>query len=172
MEIWDLYTADRQKTDRTAIRGEPLPANHCHLVVHSCLFNSAGQMLIQQRQPFKQGWPNLWDVTAGGSALAGETSQAAMARELREEIGLALNFEGIRPHLTLNCTACFQDVYLLEREVDIASLTLQYEEVQAVRWADAAEILRMIDKGAFVPYHKSLMQFFFDARQHEGGLSR
>lgn len=56
-----------------------------HLVVHVCVFNQKGEMLIQQRQPFKQGWPNLWDVTMGGSALAGETSQQAAMRELKEE---------------------------------------------------------------------------------------
>lgn len=169
MEIWDLYTADRQKTGRTAVRGEPLPANSYHMVVHACIFNSAGEMLIQQRQPFKEGWPDRWDITAGGSALAGETSQAAMERELREEIGLALDLQGVRPHMTLHATNCFRDIYLLQHEVDIASLHLQEEEVQAIRWASMGEIHRMIDEGIFVPYHKSLIQFFFDSRKQRGG---
>ena len=34
------------------------------------------------------------------------------------------------------------------------SLHLQYEEVQAVRWATLEEILRMIDDGRFIPYEK------------------
>lgn len=73
MEYWDLYDAQRQKTGRIHQRGVPLNEGEYHLVVHGCLFNAAGQILIQQRQPFKEGWSNLWDVTVGGSAQQGET---------------------------------------------------------------------------------------------------
>ena len=34
------------------------------------LFNQKGQLLIQQRQLHKAGYPGLWDVTAAGSALS------------------------------------------------------------------------------------------------------
>lgn len=30
-----------------------------HLAVHVCIFNSENQLLIQQRQPYKGGWPNM-----------------------------------------------------------------------------------------------------------------
>ncbi|MCY4188105.1 MAG: FAD:protein FMN transferase [Bryobacterales bacterium] len=70
MEIWDLYTADRVKTDRTMVRGEKPPKGYWHIVVHVCIFNAKGELLIQQRQPFKEGWPNMWDVTVGGSAIS------------------------------------------------------------------------------------------------------
>ena len=71
MELFDLYTADREKTGQTMVRGEPTPEGFYRLVVHVCIFNPEGQMLIQQRQPFKRGWANLWDVTVGGCAVAG-----------------------------------------------------------------------------------------------------
>ena len=73
MELWEVYDKDRQKKGRTMVRGGKIAANDYHLVVHICIFNSKGEMLIQQRQPFKHGWSNLWDVTVGGSALAYET---------------------------------------------------------------------------------------------------
>lgn len=85
MERWDLYTKDRAKTGRTMVRGEEQPAGTYRIVVNICIFNSRGEMLIQQRQPFKSGWSNLWDITAGGHAVAGETSAIAAERELREE---------------------------------------------------------------------------------------
>jgi isopentenyldiphosphate isomerase len=85
-EQWDIYDESRQKTGRTMNRGEHIPGAY-HLVVHVCLFSAAGKMLIQQRQPFKEGFPNLWDLTVGGSALAGETSRQAAVRETAEEIG-------------------------------------------------------------------------------------
>lgn len=166
MELWDLYTRDREKLDRTMVRGEPIPEGACHLVVHVCLFNSRGEMLIQQRQPFKSGWSNYWDVSVGGSAVAGDNSQAAAQRELREELGIEMSFEGVRPALTMHFDQGFDDVYLVQGEVDPGRLTLQYEEVQAARWASLPEILRMIGEGSFIPYHESFMQLLFYLHEH------
>ena len=86
MEVWDVYDSNRRKTSKQIKRGSPLSDGEYHLVVHICIFNSAGEMLIQQRQSFKEGWPNLWDVTAGGSVLSGESSNQAASRELFEEL--------------------------------------------------------------------------------------
>lgn len=102
MEIWDLYTKDRIKTEETMVRGEKITKGFYRLVVHVCIFNSRGEMLIQQRQPFKSSWSNMWDITVGGSAISGDTSQSAAEREVYEEIGYKLSLDGIRPALTIN----------------------------------------------------------------------
>ena len=47
MEVFDLYTADRQKTDRTMVRGGRTPEGYYRLVVHVCIFHPDGRMLIQ-----------------------------------------------------------------------------------------------------------------------------
>lgn len=140
MEIWDIYTKDRIKTGKTRKRKEAFHPGEYHLVVHICIFNSKGDMLIQQRQPFKDGWPNMWDITVGGSSLTGENSAQAAHRELKEEIGLSVDFTDIRPHLTVNFEYGFDDYYLLEMDVDTQTLQLQHEEVQAVKWADAKRL--------------------------------
>lgn len=172
MEFWDIYDIHRIKTGRTATRGDTMGKDDFHMVVASCIFNRRGCLLIQQRQPFKEGFPNLWDVTAAGSTLQGETSQQAMERELREELGLALDLSGIRPNLTINFDRGFEDFYLLERDVDTAGLQLQPEEVQAVKWATLDEILTMIDVGTFIPYYKSLIRLFFDSKERYGCHSK
>lgn len=82
MELWDLYDINRSKTNRTWVRGKELEPGDFHLVIHICVFNSNGEMLIQQRQSFKEGWPNLWDLTAGGSAITGDTSQILCAKRI------------------------------------------------------------------------------------------
>lgn len=172
MEIFDLYTAEREKTGRTMVRGEPVPAGFYRLVVHVCIFDAEGRMLIQQRQPFKKGWPDLWDVTVGGCAVSGDSSRAAAERETREELGLAIDLAGIRPSLTLHWENGFDDFYLLTLPVELSALRLQYEEVQAVRWADREEILAMIDDGRFIPYEKSLIELLFFRRDHRGAHTR
>ena len=168
MELWDLYTKDRVKTGQTMIRGDKLPENLYHMVVHACVFNKKGEMLVQQRQPFKSGWSNMWDITMGGSATAGDTSQTAVERELREELGLEISFEGIRPALTIHQEDGFDDIYVVEKEVDLSTLKLQYEEVQAAKWASREEIMKMIGEGVFIPYHKSVIELLFFLRNHRG----
>ncbi|QHQ62009.1 NUDIX domain-containing protein [Anaerocolumna sedimenticola] len=168
MELWDVYDINRIKANKTMVRGESFEIGNYHLVIHVCIFNSEGNMLIQQRQPFKEGWPNMWDITAGGSATKGDTSQSAAERELFEEIGLRLDLKDIRPHITINFSNGFDDVYLLEKDVDISKLSLQYDEVQNVKWASKEEIFLMIERGEFIPYYPSLIQLLFDIRKQYG----
>ena len=172
MELFDLYTAEREKTGRTMVRGEPVPEGFYRMVVHVCIFDPEGRMLIQQRQPFKKGWSNLWDISVGGCAVAGDSSRAAAERETREELGLSLNLADTRPTLTLHWEHGFDDYYAVTMEVDPALLQLQYEEVQAARWASREEILQMIDDGTFIPYEKSLIELLFSRRDHRGAHTR
>ena len=168
MELFDLYTRDRIRTGRTMVRGDKVPEGLYRLVVHVCIFDPEGRMLIQQRQPFKKGWSNMWDITVGGCAVAGDTSQDAAEREVREEIGLELDLQDERPTMTTTFEGGFDDYYVLTRDVDLSSLHLQYEEVQTVRWAGKEEILRMIDDGQFISYEKSLIELLFFFRNHSG----
>lgn len=151
-ELWDLYTKDREKTGKTHRRGDEMKEGEYHLVIHVCIFNSKNQLLVQQRQPFKEGWSNMWDVTVGGSALRGESSYQAAERELYEEIGLKLDLSDKRPSFTINFAHGFDDYYILEKEVDLTTLHLQEEEVQAVRWVSKEEALQMKEQGIMIPY--------------------
>ncbi len=165
MELWDLYDKHRVKNGKTMVRGSAFELECYHMVVHACIFNTCGEMLIQQRQPFKSGWPNLWDITVGGSATKGDSSQTAMERELFEEIGLRLDLQGIRPHLTINFNHGFDDIYIIEKDVDINTLVLQPEEVQRVKWATKEEIIEKLHNGEFIPYYESLIQLLFDMNE-------
>lgn len=151
-ELWDVYDRDRIKTGELHKRGEKLPKGQYHMVVHVCIFNSRNQLLIQQRQPFKEGWNNMWDLTVGGSAVAGDSSQQAAEREVLEELGLKIDLSHVRPDFTVNFPEGFDDYYLIHMDVDISRLVLQETEVQRVRWADKEEVLKMQAEGTFIPY--------------------
>lgn len=125
IELWDVYTKDRVRTGQLHVRGQQIQKDQYHLVVHVCIFNSKNEMLIQQRQPFKSGWPNVWDITMGGSAVAGDNSSQAAEREVFEELGI---------------------------KIDLSEIVLQETEVKAVKWASKEEILRMQEEGTFIPY--------------------
>ena len=168
MELWDVYDKNRVKTGKVLERGSPFSVDDYHLVVHICIFNPKGEMLIQQRQSFKSDWPDKWDITVGGCAIAGEDNAAAAHREVLEELGLDIDFTKLRPGFSINFDNGFDDYYLIEADADIDKLSLQYEEVQAVKWASREEILAMIDSGEFIQYYKHLANLFFDMRKRLG----
>ena len=172
MEIFDLYTAERERTGRTMVRGDKTPEGLYRLVVHVCLFSPEGRMLIQRRQPFKHGWSGMWDVSVGGHADAGESSAMAARRETWEELGLKILPEMIRPVLTIHWEHGFDDFYTVTRDVGARELRLQAEEVAEVRWASREEILAMIDGGSFIPYEKSLISFLFFLKDHRSAHTR
>ena len=172
MELFDLYDKNRVRTGKTMVRGEEVPEGYFRLIVHICVFSPDGRMLIQKRQPFKDNWSGLWDVSVGGSATLGDDSVSAAGRELREELGLEEDFSEIRPVLTVHWRDGFDDFYVLTRDLDPAELRLQPEEVEIARWATEAEILELIDAGQFIPYQHGLIDLLFFLRDHRGTHTR
>ena len=170
MEYMDIYTAQRERTGRITQRGSEFGEGEYRLIVHAVIFNRAGEMLIQQRQPFKKGWGGLWDLTVGGAVSAGETSAQAVLRELQEELGIIWDLQGEPPALTVSFDHGFDDIYLLRGEVDVSTLRLQAEEVADARWANREEVFAMLADGRFVPYHEGLIDLLFAMRKKTDGL--
>lgn len=59
-----------------------------HAVVHLHVFNSKGELYMQQRPAWKDIQPNKWDTATGGHIDLGETVKEALAREVYEELGI------------------------------------------------------------------------------------
>jgi isopentenyldiphosphate isomerase len=150
MELWDVYDENRQPTGRFHRRGQPMGPGDYHLVVHIWIRNSAGEYLIQRRQLTKPYLPGMWDCAVAGAAQAGDDSRGAALREIREEIGLDLPPDSLRLLATLDFDRGFDDIWYAELDVDAPSLTLQEEEVMAVRWASGEEIRSLAAQGEFV----------------------
>ena len=175
MELWDVYDKNRQKTGRTVTRGlnEPLGDNEFRLVVFVCVFNLRGEMLIQKRRSFKDGWPGYWDaVTAGGSAISGETSGQAAERELFEEVGIRTCFINCLPHFTVNTNDAFCDFYLIRQDVDVDSLELGKDEVSQVKWVTKEDMIDMVDNGSLVPVQKGVIELCFGLIERRSTLTR
>ena len=172
MERVDLYDENRFPLGKTADRREHrtggIPGEY-RVVVHVCIFNSGGELLIQQRSRKKEAFPGKWDLSAAGGVCAGETSRRGAEREVREELGYPLDLTGVRPSLTVNYDGGFDDFFLVVREdLDIRQLKLQEEEVAAVRWAAEEEVLSLLERGEFVGYPASFLRFLFEMRDTFG----
>ena len=89
-------------------------------------------------------------------------------REVREEIGVTLDLNGVRPHYSVTYGEGFDDWYVVKSDPDIESLELQYEEVQAVRWASEEEVhdrqrrVHSVFQGLYLNYiqHSGPVRFY------------
>lgn len=160
-EIMDLYDANRQKTKKTYIRGTAQPKGFYRMVVHVCIFNSKGELLIQQRT-YNKKMPGLWDVTCGGAVSTCESSAIGAQRELFEELGIKIDFTNIRPSLTANFPLGFDDFYVLHADINLDDLILQEEEVADARWENLEGVLALRRANKFVNYKESFLRFLFD----------
>ncbi|MBR6781432.1 MAG: NUDIX domain-containing protein [Clostridia bacterium] len=162
-EYWDLLDADRIPTGEVFCRSDTIQPGQLHTVVHVCIFNENNEMLIQHRSESKDNWPGRWDVSAGGSALTGETSRRAAERETAEELGIVLDLTDQRPYFTVNFDCGFDDYYIVHLpKLNPENLVLQESELQGVKFACMDEILTLLDEHKFVPCKKNLIRLLFD----------
>ena len=88
MELWDIYDKDKKPTGRTMKRNDwCLKEGEYHLSVLGVIQRPDGKYLITKRAADKAWAPGWWEVS-GGAAIAGETSEEAVKREILEETGL------------------------------------------------------------------------------------
>ncbi len=171
MEYWDLYDNERKKVC-TIERSQKIPEGLNRLVVHVCIFNSNGMMLIQQRAVDKKSLPNMWDLTLGGCVQAGENTRQGAHREVLEELGLDIDFSNERPYFTINFNGGFDDFFLIEKDVSLDEISFKDNEVQAVKWASECEILKMIDEKKFINFYKPLISTIFEMRKNRGAMQK
>lgn len=169
-EIIDLYDKHMQKLNKSWVRGKPLQENSFRYVIHICILNSNGEMLIQQRAKAKRSFSNLWDITVGGGVIFGDTSEQSATRELKEELGYDYDFSNDRPVMTIHHHEGFDDYYILHKDIEIENLILQESEVANVKWANKEEILNMIKTNEFLPYKKSIIELLFELAKQNGAF--
>ncbi len=169
MELLDLYSENKERTGKTAVRGSKIDKGYYKLVVLICIFNSNNQMLIQQRQVTKKDWANLWNLSVAGSAIVGETSKMAAERELKEELGIELVLDGCQA-LSFCGNGVFCDYYIINKDIKLSDIKLQDEEVKAVKWATKDEIFNMINDSTFLPYRKPVIELLFLMKDGFGDL--
>ena len=169
-EIWDLYDENRELLGKDHVRGEQLPIDGYHLVVHVWIRNSKGEYLIAQRSANRPTFPLVWECV-DGSVIKGEDSLQGALREVKEEVGVDLLPE--KGHVILSDIKKIEfgkvvnkivDVWLFEYdgEVDLSNATT--DEVAQVAWMNRSQIKELFDANMFV----DTLEYFFTEVEKEG----
>ncbi|OHD01065.1 MAG: NTP pyrophosphohydrolase [Sphingopyxis sp. RIFCSPHIGHO2_01_FULL_65_24] len=113
-------------------------AENCLIVVAAALVDRDGRVLVQQR-PEGTAMAGLWEFP-GGKIEPGETPEAALIRELDEELGIVVDHACLAP-------ACFASEPLGDRHLLLLVYALRKwqgvpvaQHATALRWVRPVEL--------------------------------
>ena len=145
MEFNDVYDKYRNHTGKLHRRGARWKFGEYGLVVCVWVYDGKGKLLLTRRAAGKS-FAGTWE-NSGGAAKAGETSRAAVARELFEETGIRAEedeFEFLHSDTDKNK---IYDHYALKRRVRLKDIVLLPGETDGVQWASFGKVRWMIHAG-------------------------
>jgi 8-oxo-dGTP pyrophosphatase MutT (NUDIX family) len=158
LEYWDIYDANKQLTGRTMKRNDwCLKDDEYHLTVLGVIMNREGRYLITKRAADK-AWAAGWWEVSGGAAMAGESSEQAVAREVLEETGIdvsgaeggyVFSYHRENPGQGDNY---FVDIYKFILDFDESMVHPQESETDGYMLATVEEIKKFGEQGLFLHY--------------------
>ena len=143
MEVWDAYDAQFNRVEGvTLIRGEAIPAGLFHLVCDIIVKHTDGTYLLMLRDERKR-FGGMWEATAGGSALQGESPAECAARELLEETGIAAEQLTEVGRTVSETNRSIYVEFLCVTSCEKESVRLQEGETTDYQWVSRDALLRM-----------------------------
>ena len=162
MEIWDAYYADRTLANKTLIRGQKIPLGLFHIIVETLVQHKDGTYLVMQRDDNKSSNPGLYEGSAGGSVLSGETVAEGAIREVKEETGL--NAKSVSP--------IYEFIYEEEGAITLGFVTIvdcekecikyQKGETIAHKWLTLDELKMFVDSKAYNGSHAKRLKTYLN----------
>lgn len=151
-EKFDVLNEFGGFTGEIATREECHKKGLWHRAVYAFIIDDEGNVLLQKRSANKKLWPNLWDVTVGGHVDSGEFGRQALVREVKEELGIAIDDDDIKylvGSTSINekgdiINKHYNECYLITKNVDVSKIKLQEEEVSEVKYFSKKELLERI----------------------------
>ena len=152
------------KVTGSATRGECHSGSKLlHPVVHLHVFNSRGDIYLQRRPDWKDIQPGKWDTAVGGHIDYGETPEAALLREVREELGITDFTPAFKGKYVFESQRERELVYVHHTTYD-GEIQPSKDELAGGRFWTMQEVREAIGKGVLTPNFESEFQRFFPDR--------
>ena len=119
------------------------------MVVAAALVDEAGQVLLQQRSPGRQ-MAGLWEFP-GGKVEPGERPEAALIRELHEELGIEVAESDLSPIAFASDELGSRHLLLLLYQCRIWSGTPQPLDSSGLQWRRPHEMAELAMPPADLP---------------------
>jgi len=109
--------------------------------VVGAILRKEGQVLLGRRRHDRASYPGVWDLP-GGHLEAGESLQAALVRELEEELGITAEVRGA-PWLTRCADGVELSVFIIDRWLGEPRNRAIHEHDE-IRWVGPAELPHLL----------------------------
>ncbi len=143
MELWDAYSSSFAKIENvTLIRGRTIPEGLFHLVCEVLVKHIDGTFLLMKRDP-ERHFGGMWEATAGGSALVGETPIQCAIRELGEETGIiSTDLVEVGREVSDKSQSIYVEFFCVT-DWNKDEISLQKGETVEYKWVSREELLSM-----------------------------
>lgn len=171
-EYFNIVDKDGESTGEKKLRALVHRDGDLHKAVHIWIQDSKGNLLLQKRGPNRDTYPNHWTFSVGGHVKPGKTSLETAQRETQEELGLNITedkfkhlFSVINSYIDPFTGAHdneYNDVYLVEQDIDPKEIKFQKEEITKVKLFNYKELEQLINnrKIKITPQYKEYEMLF------------
>ena len=121
--------------------GSRAKSKELQLVVAAALIDGDGRVLVQQRPPGKP-MAGLWEFP-GGKIDAGETPEAALSRELAEELGISIDESCLAPAVFASEAMANRHLLLLLYVLRKWPGSPEARHASALKWLRPVELHRL-----------------------------
>lgn len=122
-------------------------------------------LLFQKRHTLKDTFPNLYDTSAAGHLVSGESTREGV-RELREELGIEVPFDNLIYLGSMRQIKCWQDyidkeiynIFMLNSSCELKKYIVQREEICGLIEVSIDDFKKLIE-GKIMSIHAAGFEF-------------
>lgn len=151
MELLDVLDEEGNVTGKVEDKDIIHEKGLWHKEVDAWIVNEKGEILIQKRASTKKQRPNKW-ITTGGHVKSGEDVKEAMAREIKEEIGLDCKKEKLDLILIAKHRSyqgdnnVFRYLYFYQTQKQIQDFTIQKDELSDLKYITIQKLEDIVER--------------------------
>ena len=147
MELLDIVDEKGNFTGKVMEREQVHDLNLLHWEVATFIINDNKEILLQKRASKKKYNPNKWGLCAG-HVDSGESLEAAVLREIKEEIGLELTEKELNVLEKMEVRKREENSHITRYYYVVCNennFTIEKEELSEVKWVSIDTVIDMIN---------------------------